>query len=184
MGQSLRTRLRRLLGAICPTCATTQQAEDEAEDECNANLSIVVVASHRSSTSPATTHWAIAIVTDERSRQCRVFHVSDAHIVGLRALGWTAFAQDETLDRSSRCQGGVRVGLVERDDLRRLEEAICGNQVPPPTSDIWDCEDWTLAVIRHLEDEGFTLATYGLDDGALINHRPVFVSLSLPSAGH
>ncbi len=201
------------------------------------SLSIVVVS--RPSTSSATTHWAIAVVTDERSRRCRVFHVSDAHILGLRALGWSAFAQDETLDRSSRYRGGVRIGFVESDDLCRLEQvravqtqpsppaslvaqqafvvlvlvartsasatkqAICGSPLPPPTSDTgaWDCTDWTLAILKRLEDQGFVLVTYGLDDGALIGQlardslraqrqterhgvRPVFVPLSLPRTAH
>ncbi|KAI1785708.1 hypothetical protein LXA43DRAFT_1099923 [Ganoderma leucocontextum] len=193
MEQTLQGRLRRLLSATSTTRETTQGVEDEA----NPYLSVVVI----SRSSSATTHWAIALVTDERSRQCRVFHLSDAHILGLRARGRTVFVQDEILDRSSGYRGGVRIGLVERDDLSRLQEIICGNQLPPTTSDIWDCEDWTLAVIKHLEDQGFMLVTHGMDGGTLINQlfrdsllaqrlterhngRPVFVPLSLPSIRH
>ncbi|KAM5537523.1 hypothetical protein V8D89_008850 [Ganoderma adspersum] len=195
MEQTLRDRLQRLLTATHSTRETTTQ---DAEGEPNPNLSIVVVS--RPPGSHPTTHWAIAVITNERTRRCRVFHVSDVHILGLRALGWSAFFQDETVGRSSGCQGGVRVGLVERDDLDRLEEAICGNQLPP-ASNTWDCEDWVLAMIKHLEDQGFMLVTYGMDSGTLMNRlvsdslraqrlterhksRPVFVPLSLPSAGH
>ena len=116
MEQTLRDRLRRLLNATHSTCETTQDPEDEPDP----NLSMVVVS--RSPGSHPTTHWAIAVITDECTRRCRVFHVSDTHIAGLRTLGWSAFVQDETLGRSSSYQGGVRIGLVERDDLERLEE--------------------------------------------------------------
>ena len=116
MEQTLRDRLQRLLNATRSTCETTQDPEDEP----NPNLSLVVVS--RTPGSHPTTHWAIAVITDERTRRCRVFHLSDVHILGLRSLGWAVFAQDEVLDRSSSYQGGVRIGLVERDDLSRLEE--------------------------------------------------------------
>ena len=58
-----------------------------------------------------------------------------------------------------------------------------------------------LAIIKHLDDQGFMLITYGMDSGTLMNRlvsdslhartlterhkgRPVCVPLSLPSAGH
>ena len=123
MEHTLQDRLRKLLIATrVISCETAQEVEAEAEDEAgsDSNLSIVVI----SRPSSATTHWAITAAKDEHSRQCRVFHVSDAHILGLRALspGWTCFAQDKILDRSSNYRGGVRIGLVEKDDLNRLEQ--------------------------------------------------------------
>ena len=132
MEHTLQDRLRALLTATSVTsCETAQEVEDEDEASPNSNLSIVVI----SRPSSATTHWAIAVVTDERSRRCRVFHVSDVHIVGLCALspGWTCFAQDETLDSSSSYRGGVRIGLVEKDDLDRLEEVrpLIGGYLAP-----------------------------------------------------
>ncbi|TBU40828.1 hypothetical protein BD309DRAFT_1021141 [Dichomitus squalens] len=183
-------------------CAIPQEDQRAAPSNPNSEFSIVVVS--RSLDASLSTHWAIAVVTNERSRHCRVFHVSDTHVMGLRALGWTAFVQDETLDRTSRYRGGVRIGFVRRDDLRRLEQTICGPGVPRPTSEMWDCEDWTLAVIRLLEAQGFALATavLGADYGGVLINRlisdslraqrlteergsgPVFVQLSLlPEAG-
>ncbi|TBU22080.1 hypothetical protein BD311DRAFT_167134 [Dichomitus squalens] len=139
--QALQDRLRKLLDATRPhTMRELSQGQSQAQDlhrqrQCvipqeqdqsatppnpNSEFSIVVVS--RSLDASLSTHWAIAVVTNERSRQCRVFHVSDTHVMGLRALGWTAFVQDETLDRTSRYRGGVRIGFVQRDDLRRLEQ--------------------------------------------------------------
>ena len=142
MGQTLRDRLRTLLNATHPTCETTQDPEDEP----NPNLSIVVVS--RSPMSHPTTHWAIAVITDERTRRCRVFQVSDVHILGLRSLGWTAFVQDEILDRSSSYRGGVRIGVVERDDLDRLEEVRCSSCGHPAS-----LKRAFLIPVKHFTDE-------------------------------
>nr|VWO94631.1 CULLIN_2 domain-containing protein [Ganoderma boninense] len=139
-------------------------------DKASDSLSIAVVLA--GSPEPhAPDHWEIAVVTDESSRQCRVFRASDAATNwptnGVPVPKWTSFAEDKMLDRSSYYQGGVRIGQIQRDDLKRLEEAICSDKLPPPKSITWVSEDWIMTVIRHLEAQGFPLVTAGLDDNHL-----------------
>ena len=97
----------------------------------------------------------------------------------------------------------LQPGRLPADHLRGCTDArtfktICDPNIPPPSSEMWDCEDWTIAVIRLLEERGFALATHGADhEGILINllisdslraqrlteehgDGPVFVQLSFP----
>ena len=97
----------------------------------------------------------------------------------------------------------LQPGRLPADYLRDLTDArtfktICDPSIPPPSSETWDCEDWTIAVIRLLEERGFALTTNGADnEGILINSLisdslraqklteelgdgPVFVQLSFP----
>ena len=99
-----------------------RQDQHSAHSDPNSDLDFSIVVISRSISASLSNHWAIAVVTDEHSRQCRVFHVSDTHVMGLRALGWSVFVQDEIVDQTSGYRGGVRIGLVRREELRRFEE--------------------------------------------------------------
>ena len=99
-----------------------RQNQHPAHSDPNSDSDFSIVVISRSISASLSNHWAIAVVTNEHSRQCRVFHVSDTHVMGLRALGWSAFVQDEIVDRTSGYRGGVRIGLVRREELRRFEE--------------------------------------------------------------
>nr|VWO94648.1 Protein kinase domain-containing protein [Ganoderma boninense] len=196
MEPSLQDQLRRLLRATHPPRGTTPGVQDDSES----NLTLPIVVVSRPPGSRAADSWAIAVVTDKRSHQCRVFHVSHAYDRhGMRAPGWTVFAENEVLDRRSDYAGGVCIGRVDRADLARLEQALCGSRFPPPMWERWSAETWTVTAIRHLEAQGFTIVTYGLDNDHLSvrltidaycarrlteeqNSAPIFVPLSLSGA--
>ncbi|KAI0736088.1 hypothetical protein C8Q76DRAFT_298681 [Earliella scabrosa] len=157
--ERLKSLLRGLLTARRPENSPSEDSPGSEGEETPSGYSLVVITQSRSGKpDDSDVHWAIALVTDERARQCRVYHVSDRHVSGLRALGWTAFAQDEVLGPDSGCRGGVRIGVVLEEEREKLEEVVTSGEVPEPVSSTWDCEDWAVAVVKYLSmQEEFAL---------------------------
>lgn len=67
-------------------------------------------------------HWAIIVIVDEWQQQGPCWQVTDRHYRD-GSVEWTMpIIREVNLGKTSKCLGGVSIGLVKAEDIDRLEQ--------------------------------------------------------------
>ncbi|KAH9855449.1 hypothetical protein C2E23DRAFT_724361 [Lenzites betulinus] len=105
-------------------------------------------------------HWAIVIITNENERKGYMYQAVNKVSrtpEGLGVVVWELSTSDEvSLEKSRRCLGAVRVGVVKQKELQDLHKAIV-NHPPVDTGkpDGWNCRDWVMECIEIMKEGGW-----------------------------
>ncbi|KAH9884920.1 hypothetical protein C8Q73DRAFT_796037 [Cubamyces lactineus] len=100
-------------------------------------------------------HWAIVIMTDEDKLEGRMYQAVNRINDTRDGVTWDiSTAEKVSLERSSRCLGGVCIGVVKQKELSTLDKALLEN-APLAKSTEWNCRDWVMECIAIMKDGGW-----------------------------
>ncbi|CAA7263960.1 unnamed protein product [Cyclocybe aegerita] len=100
-------------------------------------------------------HWALMTITDTNRLRGHCFQAVDRVYADERGKVWSLhYAKDASLERTSKCLGGIQIGSVKARKLDSLLEIIQQHSTVPKFAG-WNCRDWILEVVETLACKGW-----------------------------
>ncbi|KAI5887669.1 uncharacterized protein SCHCODRAFT_02671654 [Schizophyllum commune H4-8] len=123
-------------------------------------------------------HWAIVAVhsSDNDIKGYASWQAIDRHYSDGRPnpIVWELhYSSDVQLNKDARCLGGVYIGQLKGQDVKKLNKLIHANVQPVSKFEGWNCRDWVLEVIKDI------LVPNGWADGGISTHQSLLPSLKI-----
>ncbi|KAL1692606.1 hypothetical protein GGG16DRAFT_51002 [Schizophyllum commune] len=123
-------------------------------------------------------HWAIvATYTSDKSiKGYASWQAIDRHYSDGRPdpIVWELHSSpDVRLHQDAKCLGGVSIGQLKGQDVKKLNKLINANAQPVPKFEGWNCRDWVLEVIKDI------LVTNGWADSDISTQQSLLPSLKI-----
>ncbi|KAI8989888.1 hypothetical protein BD414DRAFT_460186 [Trametes punicea] len=100
-------------------------------------------------------HWAIVVMTGENGLEGRVYQAVNRINDTRDGVAWDiSTAKAVSLEKSIKCLGGVRIGIITKKNLKELDKALLAN-TPEARSPEWNCRDWVMECIAIMQAEGW-----------------------------
>jgi len=108
-------------------------------------------------------HWALIVIKSKDQLAGHCFQAIDRHYSDGRGTVWSPhYAPHASLEKTTKCLGGVQIGSVRARELDDLV-AIIRHHPTAPKFDGWNCRDWIIEVIELLRGKGWISEAFAGD---------------------
>ncbi|KAL1731441.1 hypothetical protein EV714DRAFT_271678 [Schizophyllum commune] len=83
------------------------------------------------------------------------------------------YSPDVRLHQDAKCLGGVNIGQLKGQDVKKMNKLIHANAQPMPRFEGWNCRDWVLEVIKDI------LVANGWADAGISTQQSLLPSLKI-----
>ncbi|KAL1720401.1 hypothetical protein EV715DRAFT_197048 [Schizophyllum commune] len=123
-------------------------------------------------------HWAIVAVhtSDNDIKGYASWQAIDRHYSDGRPnpVVWELhYSPDVRLHQDAKCLGGVYIGQLKGQDVKKVNKLIHATAQPTPKFDGWNCRDWVLEVVKDI------LVPNGWADAGIVTQQSLLPSLKV-----